>query len=78
VVTDRVRQQLADAPPILLGYVAGITAILRVDPTTASTVFQIRRVDDAAWTVTFAAGRGFLTYSEAFLNSSTVGLERAR
>ncbi len=25
-------------------------------------VFRIRRVDDGAWTVTFGAGRGFLTY----------------
>jgi hypothetical protein len=42
--------------------VAGITAVLRVDPTTASTVFRIRRVDDDAWMATFGAGRGFLTY----------------
>jgi hypothetical protein len=25
-------------------------------------VFRIRQVDDDAWTATFAAGRGFLTY----------------
>jgi hypothetical protein len=62
VVTNRVRQQLHDAPPVLLGDVAGIIAVLRVDPTTASSVFQIRQVDDEAWIATFGAGRGFLTY----------------
>ena len=41
---------------------AGITADLRVDPTAASTVFLIRQVDDDAWTATFGAARGFLTY----------------
>jgi hypothetical protein len=30
-----VRQQLRDAPPFLVGYVAGIIAVLRVDPTQA-------------------------------------------
>src|SRR5215216_3951832 len=33
LVTQRVRQQLRDAPPTLVGYVAGIIAVLRVDPT---------------------------------------------
>jgi hypothetical protein len=42
--------------------VAGITVVLRIDPTTASTVFQIRQLNDDAWTATFGAGRGFLTY----------------
>jgi hypothetical protein len=36
--------------------------VLRVDPTTASFVFRIRQVDHDAWTATFGAGRGFLTY----------------
>lgn len=62
VVTNRIRMQLRDAPPVLLGDVAGIIAVLRVDPTTASSVFQIRQVDDEAWIATFGAGRGFLTY----------------
>ena len=48
VVTNRIRMQLRDAPPVLLGDVAGIIAVLRVDPTTASSVFQIRQVDDEA------------------------------
>jgi hypothetical protein len=62
LVTQRVRQQLRDAPPTLVGYVAGIIAVLRVDPTEASMIFRIRRLDDAGWTVTFGAARGSLTY----------------
>jgi hypothetical protein len=62
ILTRRVRQQLRELPPILQGYVTGITAVLRVDPTTASAAIQIRQVDDDAWTATFGAGRGFLTY----------------
>jgi hypothetical protein len=62
VVTHRVRQQLADAPSMLVGFVAGVTAVLRVDPTQASMSFQLRRIGDDAWTVTFGAGRGLLTY----------------
>ena len=61
-VTNRIRMQLRDAPPVLLGDVAGIIVVLRVDPTTASSVFQIRQFDDEAWIATFGAGRGFLTY----------------
>jgi hypothetical protein len=62
ILTRRVRRQLRESPPIVQGYVTGITAVLRVDPTTASTAVQIRQVDDDAWTATFGAGRGFLTY----------------
>jgi hypothetical protein len=62
LVTQRVRQQLRDAPPTLVGYVAGIIAVLRVDPTEASMIFGIRRLSDAGWTVTFGAARGSLTY----------------
>jgi hypothetical protein len=61
VLTRRVRDQLDDAPPVLRGYVAGMVAVLRVDPTAASRVFHIRRTGDA-WTATFGAGLGFLTY----------------
>src|SRR5918993_2562665 len=53
LVTQRVRQQLRDAPPTLVGYVAGIIAVLRVDPTEASMIFRIRRLGDGGWTVTF-------------------------
>jgi hypothetical protein len=40
----------------------GIIAVLRVDPTEASMIFRLRRLGDAAWTVTFGATRGLLTY----------------
>ena len=62
LVTQRVRQQLRDAPPTLVGTVAGIIAVLRVDPTEASMIFRIRRLGDTGWTVTFGAARGSLTY----------------
>ena len=62
LVTQRVRQQLRDAPPTLVGSVAGIIAVLRVDPTEASMIFRIRRLSDTGWTVTFGAARGSLTY----------------
>ena len=62
LVTQRVRQQLRDAPPTLVGSVAGIIAVLRVDPTEASMSFRIRRLGDAGWTVTFGAAGGLLTY----------------
>ena len=62
LVTQRVRQQLRDAPPTLVGYVAGIIAVLRVDPTEASMILRIRRLGDTGWTVTFGAAQGSLTY----------------
>jgi hypothetical protein len=62
LVTHRVRQQLRDAPPFLVGYAAGVMAVLRVDPTQASTIFRRRRLWDAGWTVTFGAAHGVLTY----------------
>jgi hypothetical protein len=62
LVTQRVRQQLRDAPPTLVGSVAGIIAVLRVDPTEASMIFRIRRLGDTGWTVTFGAAQGSLTY----------------
>ena len=62
LVTQRVRQQLRDAPPTLVGSVAGIIAVLRVDPTEAGMIFRRRRLDDGGWTVTFGAARGSLTY----------------
>jgi hypothetical protein len=61
LLTRRVQDALRAAPSALWGHVAGITAVLRVDPTTTSSVFQIRRTEDV-WTVTFGAGFGFLTY----------------
>ena len=62
LVTQRVRQQLRHAPPTLVGSVAGIIAVLRVDPTEASMIFRRRRLDDGGWTVSFGAARGSLTY----------------
>jgi hypothetical protein len=59
---QQVAQRLREAPPLLAGSVAGIIAVLRVDPTEASTIFHRRRLGDAGWTVTFGAARGLLTY----------------
>ena len=62
LVTQRVHQQLRGAPPLLAGSVAGILAVLRVDPTEASLIFRRRRLGDAGWTVTVGAAGGLLTY----------------
>ena len=62
LVTQRVRQRLRDAPPTLVGSVAGIIAVLRVDPTEASMIFRRRRLGDGGWTVTFGTAQGSLTY----------------
>jgi hypothetical protein len=62
LVTQQVHQQLRGAPPPLAGSVAGIVAVLRVDPTEASMIFRRRRLGDAGWTVTFGAAQGSLTY----------------
>jgi hypothetical protein len=43
VLISRVaRAQLRGAPPLLLGYVDGILAVLRVDPDAATAAFDIR------------------------------------
>jgi hypothetical protein len=62
LVIQRVHQQLRGAPPLLAGAVAGIVAVLRVDPTEASMIFRRRRLGDGGWTVTFGAAQGSLTY----------------
>jgi hypothetical protein len=62
LVTQRVHQRLRGAPPLLVGSVAGIIAVLRVDPTEASMIFRRRRLGDAGWTVTFGTAGGLLTY----------------
>jgi hypothetical protein len=62
LVTQQVRRRLRDAPPMLAGSVAGIIAVLRVDPTEASMIFRRRRLGDAGWTVTFGAAGGLVTY----------------
>jgi hypothetical protein len=61
VVGLRVREQLRNAPPQLQGYVAGIVAVLRADPTAASAMFPILGTDEYR-TVIFPGGRGFLDY----------------
>ena len=62
LVTRRVHQQLRGAPPLVAGSVAGILAVLRVDPTEASMIFRRRRLDHGGWVVTFGAAGGLLTY----------------
>ena len=62
LVSQPVHRRLRGAPPLLAGSVAGIVAVLRVDPTEASMVFRRRRLSDAGWTVTFGAVQGSLTY----------------
>jgi len=61
-LTRGLHERLRDAPPLLAGSVAGIVAVLRVDPTEASMIFRRRRLGDAGWTVTFGAAQGSLTY----------------
>jgi hypothetical protein len=62
LVTQRVHQQLRQAPRLLAGSVAGMIAVLRVDPTEASMIFRRRRLGEAGWTVTVGATGGLLTY----------------
>jgi len=62
VVTQRVHRRLRDAPPLAAGSVAGIIAVLRVNPAEASMIFRRRRLGDAGWTVNFGAAGGWLTY----------------
>ena len=62
LVTQRAHQQLRGAPPLVAGSVAGILAVLRVDPIEASMMFRRRGLGDGGWTVTFGAEQGSLTY----------------
>jgi hypothetical protein len=61
VAQQAVRAQLHDAPAELQGYIAGVVAVLRVDPVAVSAAFETRYDDDVR-TALFAGGRGFLTY----------------
>jgi hypothetical protein len=61
-LTSGLHQRLRGAPPLLAGSVAGIVAVLRVDPTEASMIFRRRCLGDGGWTVTFGAAQGSLTY----------------
>ena len=62
VLSHRVGQQLREAPSLLQGHLAGITAILRIDPTAASTMLQIQPDTRDVWTATYGDGQGFLQY----------------
>jgi hypothetical protein len=62
LVTQQLHRRLRGAPPLLAGSVAGIVAVLRVDPTEASMIFRRRRLGDSGWTVTIGAAQGMLTY----------------
>jgi hypothetical protein len=62
LVTQQVHRRLRGAPPLLAGSVAGVVAVLRVDPVEASMIFRRRRLGDGGWTVTFGAAQGMLTY----------------
>ena len=61
LVGQAVAQRLRDAPGQLQGYVAGIVAFLRVDPSAASVAFTV--VSGPGYrTIIFASGRGFLDF----------------
>jgi len=62
LVSQRVHRRLRGGPPLLAGSVAGVVAVLRVDPTEASMIFRRRRLGDAGWTVSFGAAQGRLAY----------------
>lgn len=62
VLSHRVGQQLRQAPPVLQGHLTGIMAILRIDPTAASTMLHIQPSCGDHWTATYQDGRGFLQY----------------
>jgi hypothetical protein len=61
-ITQWVHRRLRGVPPLLAGSVAGMIAVLRVDPIEASMIFRRRRLGDAGWTVSFGAAGGLLTY----------------
>ena len=58
LITQLIHQRLRDASPLLVGSVAGIVAVLRVDPTEASMIFRRRQLGDAGWTVSFGPRKG--------------------
>jgi hypothetical protein len=60
-VAHSVREQLRSAPPELRGYVAGVVALLRADPTVGTAAFPMVR-GPAYRTVVFPEGHAFLDY----------------
>ncbi len=71
-ISPRFRRQLRDAPATLRGHVAGVIALLRVDPITPSALPILVDGEDVH-TVVFASGRGFLRY-EVFPHRRTIVL----
>ena len=55
VILHAARDQLRGASPLLLGYVDGILAVLRVDPEAATAAFDVRILDDEYREAIFAA-----------------------
>ncbi len=55
----RVAEQLRDAPPELRGYVAGVVALLRTDPSVGTAAFPVL-VGPEYNTIVFPDRRGFL------------------
>jgi hypothetical protein len=62
VMLRAARDQLRGAPPLLLGYVDGILAVLRVDPETVTAAFDVRIVDDESREAIFGGGYGMLGF----------------
>jgi hypothetical protein len=62
LISRAARDQLRGAPPLLLGYVDGILAVLRVDPDAATAAFDIRISSNGLREALFAGGRGFLDF----------------
>jgi hypothetical protein len=60
VILRAARGQLQGAPPILLGYVDGILAVLRVDPYMRTAAFDVRIADDGLREAISQAAAGFL------------------
>jgi hypothetical protein len=57
----RVAEQLRDAPPELRGYVAGVVALLRTDPSVGTAAFPVL-VGPEYNTIVFPDRRGFLDF----------------
>jgi hypothetical protein len=61
VVARSVHEQLRGAAPELRGYVVGVVALLRADPSVGTAAFPVVR-GPAYRTVVLPEGRGFLDY----------------
>ncbi len=61
LTTKRTLQQLAAAPPAVWGNVAGIVAVLRVDPLASTVAFPARPLEEVHRAL-LAGERGVLTY----------------